>query len=82
MTTFTGKTITEEQARQFRVSIEGCLPDLLDGCEGEEDERYLDPATVRDYVADRTVDTFPNMREAERANLIDYVTKYYCGEES
>lgn len=76
------KAISKSEEYRFRSSIEGCIPDLIEG-----DGRMADPCPsmyrddIRDYVADRACDTFPNVPAADRATLVDSVTDYFCGKE-
>jgi len=82
MRTSKSKVISKPEEYRFRSSIEGCIPDLL-----EADDRLSDPCpadyrdNLRDYVADRAYDTFPNVPAADRTTLIDSVTDYFCGKE-
>ncbi len=72
--------LTSSDVEKFRVSVEGCLPDLVEyGDDGEE--RFLDRDVVRDYVGGRAMDCWPHFPAVERTRAIDYVTDYYCGKE-
>ena len=82
--------ITTAMEAEFRVGIEGCIPDLMmagnsmnemleheDSDPGEEDWD-----SVYDYAADRAYDTFPNVSQELRTGMAKRVATYYCGEQS
>ena len=74
--------VTDKLRENFRSSIEGCIPDLID-----VGDRTVDPCpsdyrdNIRDYVGDRSIDMFPNIPDEDRQALIDWVTDYFCGKQ-
>ncbi len=79
-----GVTISKALERRFRSDIEGCVPDLIDlsdGHDGYRDPDESDRDSIHDYVADRSVDAFPNADDTKRREMVKRVVAYFCGEE-
>ena len=88
--------ITEELEAEFRISIEGCIPDLMeaagppahatleveDGClvPVQPDPNEGMHDNIYDYAADRAYDTFPNVPHEERTAMAKRIATYYCGQ--
>jgi len=76
--------ITETLEAEFRNSIEGCIPDLMEAASQgdmlysrEPDEDFRD--NVYDYAADRSYDTFPNVPHEDRTAMAKRIATYFCG---